>query len=82
MNRNDITTLDKLIEGDRFYKFGDRKKIAMQVTSIISNKINGVQTVCIRPTNRVDPLRQNSIEKVYKAKDYQVVFLKHEIDIA
>ena len=84
MNRNQIVTLDKLVDGDRFYKYGSKKKTVMVVKEITSKSITreGIDTVTIVPADQLHWPHAPDLKKITKPKEYQVVFLRHEIEIA
>ncbi|HEX8355794.1 MAG TPA: hypothetical protein VF610_00195 [Segetibacter sp.] len=81
MNRNTVTTLDKLVDGDRFYKLGSKKKQVMavlEVKSVAYTTMIGSVKIC--PSEYYSTgLNATAVKN---PKDYEVVFLRHEIDIA
>lgn len=80
MNRNTVYTLDQLVEGDRFYKLSDKKKNVIAVFEVKSNSMSAVDSVKICSSQNYST--GAGYQLIKKPKEYQVVFLRHEIDIA
>lgn len=80
MNRNDIVTLDKLKQGDRFYKQGDAKKNVMKVLNITHDvQTNAVKRVFIVPADK--PVDWYNTKEVKSPANYTAVFLRSEIEV-
>lgn len=65
MNRNEVTTADKLVKGDRFYKFKGKKE---EVYQVVDEAFGSSQIKVKTAKSRFDEMLK---------KNAQVVFLRH-----
>lgn len=73
MERNTITTIDKLEIGDRFYKLNDKKKVCWTVVEAEK------KTTYFR-TYRFFAMKDGENFPTPTNKDTQLVFLRHKIE--
>jgi hypothetical protein len=79
MNRNDQVTLDQLVEGDRFFKAGDKKKTVLAVKQMKS-KGSALSEVILCPGEQYGK-EVKVVQIIKKPRDYLAIFLRHDIDI-
>ena len=69
MNRNEITTADKLVKGDRFYKFKGKKE---EVYQVLDEAFSSSQIKVKTAKSKFDEMLK---------KNTQVVFLRHTDEV-
>jgi hypothetical protein len=80
MNRNDRVTLDQLVQGDRFYKLGDKKQTPLAVKEIKSRG-STVSEIIVCPSTQYGK-DVKDIKIIKNPQNYMAVYLRHDIDIA